>query len=71
MSKTNYLVRKRRRELSIRQLKKHLTSAYMYGKSGEEVEKDLLRAFPDANEKLKGAFERYKQKLDELKTNKS
>ena len=43
----------------------------MYGESGEEVEKDLLKAFPDANEKLKGAFERYKQKLVELKTNKS
>ena len=44
---------------------------HIWDKSNEEVEKDLLKAFPDANEKLKGAFERYKQKLVELKTNKS
>ena len=70
MSRIKYPVRKRHRELSLRQLKKHLTFAYMYGKSGEEVERDLLKTFPDANEKLRGAFERYKQKLAELKTNK-
>lgn len=68
MSKTNYLVRKRRGGLvTIDPTFDPFT--HIWDKSNEEVEKYLLKAFPAANEKLKGAFERYKQKLAELKTN--
>lgn len=70
MSKTNYLVRKRHKGL-VTIDPTFDPFAHIWDKSNEEVEKDLLKAFPDANEKLKGAFERYKQKLVELKTNKS
>lgn len=70
MSKTNYLVRKRRKGfVTIDPIFDPFT--HIWDKSNEGVEKDLLEVFPDANEKLKGAFERYKQKLAELKTNKS
>lgn len=57
MSKTNYLVRRSRKN-------------YVNLLFSHSVHVDNLYAvFPDANEKLKGAFERYKQKLAELKTN--
>ena len=70
MSKTNYLVRKRRRGLvTIDPTFDPFT--HIWNKSDEEMERDLLKTFPDANEKLRGAFERYKQKLAELKTNQS
>ena len=70
MSKIKYPIRKRRKGLvTIDPTFDPFT--HIWDKSDEEVERDLLEVFPDANEKLKGAFERYKQKLVELKTNKS
>lgn len=57
MSRIKYPIRKRRKNYInlLFSSAVHVDSLYM--------------TFPDANEKLKGAFERYKQKLTELKTN--